>query len=259
MRLATWNVNSIRARLPRVVELLEQHRPDVLCVQETKVGPEAFPHDDLGEHGYRAVAASEGRWNGVALLVRQDAEVEGVITALPGAPDPPEARWVEATIDGVRVASVYVPNGRDREHPMFAVKLRFLEAMRDHLGGVLAAGPTVVAGDVNIAPEDRDVWDVEQAALTTHVTPEERERLAQLLELGMVDAYRVVEPEAPGFTWWDYRLRSFQLGFGMRIDLVMASRDLVVESCEVDTTFRQANAAGDKPSDHAPLIVELGR
>ena len=259
MRLITWNVNSIRARLPRVAELLQQHRPDVVCIQETKVGPDSFPHDALRAHGYQAVAASEGRWNGVALLVRQDAEVDGVVTTLPGVPDPSEARWVEASIDGVRVASVYVPNGRDREHPMFAAKLRFLEAMRDHLAALLPEGPTVVAGDVNIAPEDRDVWDVAQAGLTTHVTPEERERLTALLDLGMVDAYRAVEPEAAGFTWWDYRLRSFQQGFGMRIDLVMVSRDLAVKACQVDTSFRRANAAGDKPSDHAPLLVDLGR
>ena len=157
------------------------------------------------------------------------------------------------------MASVYVPNGRDRDHPMFAAKLRFLEAMHDHLGGLVAAGPTVVAGDVNIAPEDRDVWDVAQVGLTTHVTAEERERLAALLDLGMVDAYRAVEPEASGFTWWDYRLRSFQRGFGMRIDLAMVSQHLAVEACRVDTTFRLPNAAGEKPSDHAPLLVELGR
>ena len=142
---------------------------------------------------------------------------------------------------------------------MFDVKLRFLEAMRDHLAALVPEGPTVVAGDVNIAPEDRDVWDTAQAGLTTHVTPQERERLAQLLDVGLVDAYREVEPEATGFTWWDYRLRSFQQGFGMRIDLVMVSRDLAIEACEVDTAFRLANAAGDKPSDHAPLIVQLGR
>ncbi len=259
MRLITWNVNSIRARLPRVLELLQQHRPDVVCVQETKVGPDAFPHDALRTHGYQAVAASEGRWNGVALLVRRDAEVEGVVSSLPGAPDPVEARWMEATIDGVRVASVYVPNGRDLEHPMFDVKLRFLEAMRDHLAALVPEGPTVVAGDVNIAPEDRDVWDLAQAGLTTHVTPQERARLAAVLDLGLVDAYRAVEPEAPGFTWWDYRLRSFQQGFGLRIDLVMVSRDLAVEACQVDTTFRLANAAGDKPSDHAPVVVQLSR
>ena len=259
MRLVTWNVNSIRARLPRVRELLDRHRPDVVCLQETKVTAEAFPHAALRDHGYRAVESSEGRWNGVALLLPLDVEVERVVTSLPGAPDPGEARWVEATIQGVRVASVYVPNGRDRDHPMFATKLRFLEAMHAHLAGLVATGPTVVAGDVNIAPEDRDVWDVAQAGLTTHITPEERQRLAALLELGVVDAYRAVEPEAAGFTWWDYRLRSFQRGFGMRIDLALVSEHLSVQTCAVATDFRAANAAGDKPSDHAPLVVELAR
>jgi exodeoxyribonuclease-3 len=259
MRLVTWNVNSLRARLPRVRELLESHRPDVVCVQETKVASETFPHEALAEHGYRAVEASEGRWNGVALLVPDSTEVVDVVAGLPGAPDPAEARWVEATVDGIRIASVYVPNGRDRDHPMFTAKLRFLEAMRDHLAALLREGPVVVAGDVNVAPEDRDVWDLAQAGLTTHITPEERERLAALLGLGMVDAYRAVEPEAIGFTWWDYRLRSFEQGFGLRIDLVLASRHLAVEACQVDTTFRLANAAGDKPSDHAPVVVDLVR
>ncbi len=259
MRLVTWNVNSIRARLPRVRELLDRHRPDVVCLQETKVTAEAFPHAALRDHGYHAVESSEGRWNGVALLAPLDVEVEAVETSLPGAPDPAEARRVEATIHGVRVASVYVPNGRDRDHPMFAAKLRFLEAMHAHLAGLVAAGPTVVAGDVNIAPQDRDVWDVAQAGLTTHITPEERQRLAALLELGVVDAYRAVEPEATGFTWWDYRLRSFQRGFGMRIDLALVSEHLSVQDYTVATDFREANAAGDKPSDHAPLVVELAR
>jgi exodeoxyribonuclease-3 len=259
MRLVTWNVNSIRARLPRVRELLETHRPDVVCVQETKVAAETFPHAALAEHGYRAVEASEGRWNGVALLVPVDAEVEGVVTGLPGAPDPAEARWVEASVDGVRVASVYVPNGRDREHPMFVAKLRFLEAMRDHLAGLVTAGPVVVAGDVNIAPEDREVWDVAQAGLTTHITPPERDRLAEVIAVGLRDAFRSVDPDGEGFTWWDYRLRSFQRGFGMRIDLALVSHDLSVAACSVDTTFRRPNEAGDKPSDHAPLVVEFQR
>jgi exodeoxyribonuclease-3 len=259
MRLVTWNVNSLRARLPRVRELLDDLRPDVVCVQETKVAGETFPHEALAEHGYRAVEASEGRWNGVALLVPTGTEVAGVVTALPGAPDPAEARWVEATVDGVRVASVYVPNGRDREHPMFAAKLRFLEAMRDHLAGLVATGPVVVAGDVNIAPEDRDVWDVAQAGLTTHITPEERERLAAIVAVGLQDAYRAVAPDGEGFTWWDYRLRSFQRGFGMRIDLALVSHDLTVAACEVQTGFRLPNDAGDKPSDHAPVVVELTR
>jgi exodeoxyribonuclease III len=259
MRLVTWNVNSLRARLPRVRELLATHRPDVVCVQETKVAAETFPHAALGDLGYRAVEASEGRWNGVALLVPTSTEVVDVVAGLPGAPDPAEARWVEATVDGIRVASVYVPNGRDRDHPMFTAKLRFLEAMRDHLAGLVAAGPVVVAGDVNIAPEDRDVWDVAQAGLSTHITPEERDRLAEVIAVGFRDAYRAVAPDTEGFTWWDYRLRSFQRGFGMRIDLALVSRDLSVAACEVDTSFRLANEAGDKPSDHAPVVVELTR
>jgi len=259
MRLVTWNVNSLRARLPRVREFLDTVRPDVVCVQETKVAAETFPHAALAEHGYRAVEASEGRWNGVALLVPTSAEVDGIVTGLPGAPDPAEARWVEASVDGLRVASVYVPNGRDRDHPMFTAKLRFLAAMRDHLTGLVAAGPVVVAGDMNIAPEDRDVWDVAQAGLTTHITPEERERLAAVVAVGLRDAYRVVHPHGAGFTWWDYRLRSFQRGFGMRIDLALVSHDLTVAACEVQTDFRHPNDAGDKPSDHAPVVVELAR
>ena len=257
MRLISWNVNSIRARLPRVLELLAQHQPDVVCVQETKVAEDTFPHGPLEAVGYRAVTSSEGRWNGVALLVPADHPVDDVVTALPGAPDPAEARWVEARVAGVRCASVYVPNGRERTHPMFAVKLRFLEAVRDHLAAVVADGPTVIAGDVNIAPEDRDGWDVGATGLTTHVTPEERERLAAILDVGLVDAYRAVAPDEEGFTWWDYRLRSFERGFGMRIDLAMVSRDLTIRGCTVDRGFRTANAAGDKPSDHAPLVVDL--
>ncbi|MFP4311534.1 MAG: exodeoxyribonuclease III [Nitriliruptoraceae bacterium] len=259
MRLVTWNVNSLRARLPRVVELLTTHRPDVVCVQETKVASETFPHAALAEHGYTAFEVSEGRWNGVALLVPTGTEVTDVVDVLPGAPDPGEARWVEATIAGVRVASVYVPNGRDREHPMFAVKLRFLEAMRTHLAELVAVGPVVVAGDVNIAPEDRDVWDVAQARLTTHITPAERQRLAAFGELGLQDAFRTVDPDGEGFTWWDYRLRSFQRGFGMRIDLALVSSHLAVTGCTVERTFRLPNEAGDKPSDHAPLVVDLER
>ncbi len=259
MRLITWNVNSVRARLPRVLELLEQHAPDVVCVQETKVGADAFPHQALASVGYRAVERSEGRWNGVALLVPQDVEVEDVVTDLPGEPNPAEARWLEATVRGTRVASVYVPNGREPDHPMFAEKLRFLDAMHARTAELLAEGPTVVAGDLNVAPEDRDVWDPAAFVGATHVTPEERDRLAAILDLGVTDAFRAVEPDEVGFTWWDYRMNAFRRRMGMRIDLALVSPDLSVRSCEVDTTFRVANEAGDKPSDHAPLVVGLDR
>ncbi len=257
MRLISWNVNSLRARLPRVLELLEQHAPDVVCVQETKVTAETFPHDALAAVGYRAVEHSEGRWNGVALLVPEAAEVTGVSTGLPGEPDPAEARWIEATVDGVRTISVYVPNGREPDHPMFAAKLTFLDAARQHLRGLVDAGPTVLAGDVNVALEDRDVWDVAAFVDATHVTAPERERLSALLELGLTDAFRRISPDGEGFTWWDYRMGAFRRGMGMRIDYALASRHLEVVACEVDTTFRRANDAGDKPSDHAPLVVDL--
>lgn len=257
MRLISWNVNSVRARLPRVLELLEQHRPDVACIQETKVAAEVFPHAAIGELGYRAIEHSEGRWNGVALLVPDEVEVTDPLVGLPGEPDPAEARWVEASVAGIRVISVYVPNGREPTHPMFDVKLRFLEAAHDRLSDLLQAGPTVIAGDINVALEDRDVWDIAAFVDATHVTPDERRRLSALLDLGLQDTYREVVPDGEGFTWWDYRMGAFRRGMGMRIDYALASRDLQVRSAQIDTSFRRNNEHGDKPSDHAPLIVEF--
>jgi exodeoxyribonuclease III len=259
VRLVSWNVNSLKARSPRVFELLAQHQPDVVCVQETKCAADAFPHAELAAAGYRAVDHSCGRWNGVALLVRDGLDVEDVQLGLPGEPDVSEARWIDALVDGVRVASVYVVNGRTPEDPMFEAKLHFLEAMRERVEDLLVDGPVVVAGDLNVAPEDRDVWDPAVFEGGTHTHPEERKRLAAILATGLQDAYRVVEPEAQGFTFWDYRMGAFRRGMGMRIDAILASHDLEVTSCTVDTSFRRNNAAGDKPSDHAPLVVELGR
>jgi exodeoxyribonuclease-3 len=257
MRLISWNVNSLRARMPRVLELLDVHRPDVLCLQESKVDAATFPHDELAGAGYRAVERSEGRWNGVALVVPIDAAVDDVVVELPGEPAPAEARWIEATVGGVRVASVYVPNGREIGHEMFAQKLVFLEAMAERLSALVVAGPTVVAGDFNVAPADLDVWSPAALEGATHGTPEERAAVARLLAVGLVDVQRALDPEDPAFTWWDYRGGSFHRGHGMRIDLVLASERLVPHACVVDTAFRRNNAAGDKPSDHAPVVVEL--
>lgn len=257
MRLITWNVNSIRARMPRVLELLEQRAPDVVCVQETKVSAEAFPHEALAAVGYRAVAHSEGRWNGVALLVPEHTEVADVALGLPGEPDPAEARWIEGTVGGVRVASVYVPNGREPGHPMFVEKLAFLDAMRDRVEVLSTQGPSVVAGDVNVALEDRDVWDPAAFVGSTHVTDEERKRLAAILDIGVIDAFRAVEPDTVGFTWWDYRMQAYRRKMGMRIDLALVSRHLDVRTCSVDTAFREPHVDGHKPSDHAPLTVEF--
>ncbi len=256
MRLVTWNVNSVRARLPRVLELLEAHRPDVVCLQETKVDAAGFPVQVLADAGYAVVEHSEGRWNGVALLVA-DAGPQVVRRGLPGEPNPAEARWIEADVQGVRIASVYVPNGREPSHPMFDEKLRFLDAMQVHVAGLVAQGPTVVAGDFNVAPADRDVWDPSALEGATHVTADERRRIEGLLDVGLIDAHRVVDPDGEAFTWWDYRMGAFRRGMGMRIDLALVSHHVSVEAVEVDTTFRRNNEAGDKPSDHAPVVVDV--
>ncbi|MFA9432122.1 exodeoxyribonuclease III [Egicoccus sp. AB-alg2] len=259
MRLVTWNVNSLNARMPRVFELLDQHDPDVVCLQETKTAAEAFPHLEFGMAGYHAVEHSAGRWNGVALLVREDLEVDRVVRGLDGEPDVQEARWVEARVGGVQVVSTYVVNGRTPDHPMFAAKLAFLDAARDRTRQLVAAGPTVIAGDLNVARDDRDVWDPAVFRGSTHVTPEERAHFEAILAVGLVDAYREVEPDGTGFTWWDYRMGAFHRGMGMRLDYALVSHHLGIRNVVVDRNFRKNNRAGDKPSDHAPLLVDLDR
>jgi exodeoxyribonuclease-3 len=254
MKLATWNVNSLKARLPRVLEFLEKHEPDVLCVQETKVTPENFPHAELGEAGYHAVDSSGGQWAGVAVLAPADRPLTHVSRELPGAPLPDEARWIEATVGDLRVASAYVINGRALDDPMFEAKLSFLDAMAGRTSA-LAASPLFVAGDFNIAPANADVYDPKALEGHTHVSPEERERLGKILATGLVDAFRHLEPEKVQYTWWDYRGGNFHRGLGLRIDLALVSSTLApnLRSCGIDRDFRK----GPKPSDHAPLIVGM--
>lgn len=257
MRVVTWNLNSLKARLPRVLELLEVHAPDVLLVQETKCAPAAFPREELALAGYEVVDHSEGRWNGVAILVPQGEPVEDVVRGLAGEPNEVEARWIEATYRGVRFISVYVVNGRTVDDPMFQVKLDFLDAAHLRLQELVAAGPVVVAGDWNVAPHDRDVWDPAVFVGSTHVTPDERVRFEALLDLGFQDAWPTVHGDEVGFTYWDYRAGAFRRNMGMRIDAALVSRDLTIRSVAVDTVFRRNNQAGDKPSDHAPLVLTL--
>jgi exodeoxyribonuclease-3 len=254
MLLATWNVNSLTARLPRVLEFLGTHQPDVLCLQETKVAAAAFPTDALAEAGYAAAHHSGGRWAGVAVL-SPNAPAD-VVRGLPGEIRADEARWVEATVGELRVVSVYVTNGRALDTPQYAEKLTFLESMRDRLEVLAAAGPVFVTGDFNIAPEDRDVWDPTLFVGTTHTSAPERERLDRILATGLVDAFRVAQPDAVGFTYWDYRAGMFHKNMGMRIDLALVSKALgpQVRRCSIDRDFRK----GLKPSDHAPLLLELG-
>jgi exodeoxyribonuclease-3 len=253
--VATWNVNSLKMRMPRVLELLDQHGPDVVLLQETKASPEQFPHLELQAAGYAATDHSGGRWAGVAVLTRDRAEVGDAQVGLPRSPVPDEARWIEVVVDGVRFVSVYVVNGRAVDDPMFAVKLDFLEAMRDRLAEVAADSPVVLGGDLNIAPSDDDVWDPARFAGATHVTDDERGRLAGMLATGYVDAFRHLHPDGAGFTWWDYRAGHFHKGYGLRIDLFLVSAGLAdgIRSCGIDRDFRK----GPKPSDHAPLLLEL--
>ncbi len=255
VRLVTWNVNSLRARLPRVLEFLADRRPEVACLQETKCAPGTFPAAELAAAGYEFVHSSAGQWAGVAILARSGLRLGDPELALPGDPMPGEARWCEATVAGIRVASVYVPNGRTLDSPEFGRKLAFLDAMADRVGA-LAGDPLVIAGDMNIAPADADVYDPAAFVGSTHVTAEERGRLERILTAGdLVDAYRELHPDQPQFTWWDYRAGHFHKGLGLRIDLTLLSRALVprLQDCGMVRDYRK----GTKPSDHAPLVVGL--
>lgn len=259
MKLVTWNVNSLRARMPRVLELLEKHDPDVVLLQETKVAPDAFPDDELRAAGYASCHHSGGQWAGVAVLAREELGLGEVRSGLPGEIRAEEARWVEAEIPGLglRVASTYVVNGREVGSETFAEKLHFLDMLAAR-AAELAGTPLVIGGDFNVAPADADVYDPEgfHASGSTHVTPDERGRLEAILERGaLADTYRVAHPDEPQFTWWDYRQGHFHRGMGLRIDLLLVARELAgrVTACGIDRDLRK----GAKPSDHAPLLVEL--
>ena len=256
MRIATWNVNSIKQRVPRLLPWLDERRPDVVCLQETKLADDAFSallDKQLSARGYQVALYGEAQWNGVAILSRvglQDV-VRGVANA-PGFPNP-EARAVSATCDGVRVTSVYAPNGRVPDSDHYYYKLAWFAALRD----VLADGPesVVVCGDMNIAPTDDDVFDPQAYVGQTHVTAPERDALATLKSVGLRDVVREHWPTARVFTYWDYRAGMFHKDLGMRIDLVLASAP-VAERVKAAWVDRQARK-GTLPSDHAPVIIDL--
>jgi exodeoxyribonuclease-3 len=259
MRIATWNVNSVLARLPRLVEWLGQAAPDVVCLQETKVAQGAFPADEITALGYEVAQNGEGRWNGVAILSK--AGLADVAPGLPGDPGWPdektlEARTIAATCGAVRLRSVYVPNGRTPEDPHYQYKLHWLAALRETVAADAAGGvPFAVMGDFNVAPADDDVWDPAAFVGSTHVTPAERAQLAGLRETGLTDVVPRIEKGPHPYTYWDYRAGAFHKGMGMRIDLVYANAALAgaVSDAFVDREARK----GKGPSDHAPVIVDL--
>jgi exodeoxyribonuclease-3 len=265
VRIATWNVNSLAARMPRLLGWLTAAQPDVLVLQETKLAQEAFPSEVLADAGYGSVHRGQGQWNGVAVLSRvgiDDVEVD--LPACPGFPDPAqpaEARYLAATCGGVRVAAVYVPNGRTPADPHYDYKLRWLAALAEHLGPA-AAGPIpfAVMGDFNIAPTDADVWDPEAFVGSTHVTARERAALADLQALGLADVVPTISKGPHPYTYWDYRAGAFHKAMGMRIDLVYGNAPFVarVRGAWVDREARKTGVKGTPPpSDHAPVVVDL--
>ncbi len=279
MRIATWNVNSLKARLEKVEWWLARAAPDVLFLQETKLADADAPVMSFAMAGYDLVHHGEGRWNGVAIAVRSGTPVDGVQANFGDGPvrdssagagdgteddfDPfDEARIVAATVTPpgaapLRAVSVYAPNGRVVGSPFYAGKLAWYERLEHWLRDEIAAGlPLVIGGDFNVAPADGDVWDPAAVHGGTHVSAEERAAFARLLETGLVDTYRAQRPEPGRFTWWDYRAGNFHKNFGMRIDHLLATRDLAerVVWAEID---REARKGKPVPSDHAPLVIDV--
>ena len=256
VRIATWNVNSIKQRMPRFLPWLDERQPDVVCLQETKLADDAFHallDGDLAERGYEIAIYGEPRWNGVALLSKVG--LDDVQLGIPGAPGFPdqEARAISATCDGLRVHSLYVPNGRVPDSDHYQYKLGWLAALRE----LVAANPatTVLCGDMNIAPTDADVFDPAAYVGQTHVTPPERAALSAIADLGLHDVVRERWPEERVFSYWDYRAGMFHQNLGMRIDLVLAG-DPVAQRVRAAWIDRKARK-GTGPSDHAPVIVDL--
>jgi exodeoxyribonuclease-3 len=264
MRIATWNVNSLKARLPRVEDWLAYAQPDVLCMQETKLADSAFPGLAFAALGYEAAHCGQGQWNGVAILSRVGLEdvVAGFSDEVPATcpkgvqePAQTEARLLWATCGGVRVGTVYVPNGRLVGSEHYEAKLAWLERLGAHLAS--ACDPSrelVICGDFNVAPDDRDVWDPTKLHGGTHVSPAERAAVGALIDWGLVDVFRQRYSEPGLYSWWDYRA-DFHQHRGLRIDLVLATEPLARRAsfALIDRFARKGKA----PSDHAPLLVDF--
>ncbi len=255
MRIATWNVNSLKVRLPRVEEWISYAAPDILCLQETKLADAAFPALSFAALGYESAHHGSGRWNGVAILSRVGIEhvIDGFCHGLEADPD---TRLVSAVCGGVHVSSVYVPNGRSLDSDQYRYKLSWMERLRHHLEATADPdAPVAVCGDFNVAPDDRDVWSPEAFATSTHTSEPERKALAHLLDWGLEDAFRLRHQEDRLFTYWDYRAGDFHQHRGMRIDLALVSRPLAerLEYVLIDRSARK----GKLPSDHAPMLVDF--
>lgn len=255
MRLSTWNVNSVNARLPRLLDWLAETEPDIVCLQETKCAAGKFPAAEVADLGYATAAHGDGRWNGVALLSRIG--LDDVVRGFPGEPEyegSAEPRAIGATCGGLRVWSLYAPNGRTPDSPHYGYKLDWFAALRTALEAELDGRPLAACGDFNVAPTDADVWDPAVFVDSTHVTPAERQALADLRSLGLRDVVPTPMKGPHPYTYWDYRAGMFHQNKGMRIDLVYATATVAdqVASAYVDREARK----GKGPSDHAPIVVD---
>lgn len=253
LKIATWNVNSIRARLDAVLGWLEAEQPDVLCLQETKVEDDDFPSDELQMLGYAVAMAGQPTYNGVAICSRLP--MKEVAVGLLGAAPDADKRLIAATVSGVRVLSAYIPNGRTVSSPAFAEKLAWLAQLRRTLTEREAGKDVFLGGDFNVASDERDVFDPEAFRGKVHFHPDERRELDELRKLGFVDAFRKVEERGGLYSWWDYRSGGFRKNQGLRIDYAFLSPGLAArcKSCRMDEKPRHQA----KPSDHIPVIVEL--
>ncbi|MCY0872648.1 MAG: exodeoxyribonuclease III [Acidithiobacillus caldus] len=254
MQITSWNVNSLKVRLPQVQTFLEKFQPDLLCLQETKLPDDRFPTDHLREQGYAALYHGQSAYNGVAMLSR--APLADPECGFADGEAEPQARLCAATCASVRVVNVYVPNGQALDSDKYAFKLRWLAALREYLRDALARWPRlVVLGDFNIAPGDGDVFDAAAWGEDILCSPAERAALTALEDLGFVDAYRALNPDGREFTWWDYRAASFRRDRGLRIDLILVSTALWPQVRQV-LVHREERGA-ERPSDHAPVSLFL--
>jgi exodeoxyribonuclease-3 len=253
MKIATWNVNSLKVRLPQVLDWLAAARPDILCLQETKTTDENFPVEAIEAAGYHSVYSGQKTYNGVAILSRTPAA--DILTDIPGLDDP-QRRILGATFGAIRVLNLYVVNGQEVGSEKYTHKLHWLEKVAEHVREQLGQHANFVAlGDFNIAPEDRDVHDPEAWHERILCSTPEREALHRLLALGLVDTFRLFDQEAGSFSWWDYRAAAFRRNMGLRIDLILASRPLAEScmACSIDKEPRRL----ERPSDHTPVVAEF--
>lgn len=254
MKLATWNINSLRVRLPHVLNWLAANQPDVLCLQETKLVDENFPLAEIGAAGYQVVYCGQSAYNGVAILSK--AAISDVVCAIPDHVDE-QKRVVAGTIDGVRVIGAYIPNGQTVDSPKYQYKLQWLGALNAWLKNELARHPRLaLLGDYNLAPEDRDVCDPVLWEGNVQVSPAERRAFFDLIALGLTDSFRLFEQPEKSYTWWDYRMLAFRRNQGLRIDHILLSAELAARcrSCVIDKSPRKL----ERPSDHAPVTVDIG-